>query len=306
MIKIKNLSFYYGKAKVFDNFNLDIQSGEVTLITGINGVGKSTLLRLMAGVLKPAGGEIVFEDDMGSERVAPAAHDVTKGYSSKKKSSQENKISSHSSTDPRQKIGYISDNPSLYQSMKISQAIDFHRSVYKFDHYDDTLIKRTKISRDKKIKELSMGQRVIFHLSLILSADPKVLLVDEVLHSIDIYLRGLFLRELIKLLTEKKVTVVFVNLNFRDIENMVDRVILLKDGDIRVDEHIDDLKAKVKKVICDQPPEGLPVLSFIDYSEQSEFFIYPFHDEHREMIEGEVADLDLTAIVSAFIGGEYV
>ena len=190
--------------------------------------------------------------------------------------------------------------------MTVSQAVDFHRSVYKFKHYDDTLVKQTKIDRGKKIRELSMGQRIIFHLSLILSTDPKVLLVDEILHAIDIYLRSLFLRELIKLLTEKKVTVVFVNLNFRDIENMVDRVILLKDGEIQVDEHIDDLKAKVKKVICDQPPEGLPVLSFIDYTEQSEFFIYPFREEHRGMIEGEVADLDLTAIVSAFIGGEYV
>ena len=99
MIKIKNLSFYYGKAKVFNNFNLTIQSGEVTLITGINGVGKSTLLRLLAGVLKPAGGEILFEDDMDNERVAPAAHDVTKRYSSKKKSPHENKISSHSGTE---------------------------------------------------------------------------------------------------------------------------------------------------------------------------------------------------------------
>jgi ABC-2 type transport system ATP-binding protein len=274
MIRIKNLSFNYGKRQVFNNFNLDINAGEVTLITGINGVGKSTLLRLLAGVLKPTGGEILYEEYKGR--------------------------------DPKQKIGFISDTPSLYESMKVSRAIDFHQSVYKFAHYDDTLIKRTKIDRDKKIRELSMGQRVIFHLSLILSAEPDVLLVDEILHSIDIYLRGLFLRELIKLLTERKVTVVFVNLNFRDIENMVDRVILLKDGEILVDEKIDDLKAKVKKVICDEPPEGLPVLSFIDYTQQSEFFIYPFREEYRRRINGEVIDLDLTAVVSAFIGGEYV
>ena len=273
-IKIKNLSFSYGKKKIFKDFNLKINSGEVTLITGINGVGKSTLLRLMAGVLRPAGGEIIYNENMGR--------------------------------DPRRKIGFISDNPSLYEGLKVSRAIDFHKSVYGLSSYDDALIKRTKSERNQKIKELPRGQRVIFHLSLILSAAPRVLLIDEIIHSIDIYLRGVFLRELIKLLAEQKITVVFVNLNFRDIENMVDRVILLREGETAVDEKIDALKAKVKKVICREPPQGVPVLSCIDYTEQSEFFIYPFREEYREQIAGKVADLDLTAIVSAFIGGEYV
>ena len=49
MIEIRGLSFSYGKTKVFRNFDLSIPEGQVCLITGINGVGKSTLLRLMAG-----------------------------------------------------------------------------------------------------------------------------------------------------------------------------------------------------------------------------------------------------------------
>ncbi len=56
MISIKELSFSYGKLKVFENFNLGVSEGEVCLITGINGVGKSTLLRLIAGVLRPEKG----------------------------------------------------------------------------------------------------------------------------------------------------------------------------------------------------------------------------------------------------------
>lgn len=274
MIKIKNLSFNFGKTRIYDGFNLDINKGEVTLITGINGVGKSTLLRLIAGILKPSKGEIVFNEEMGD--------------------------------DPRQKIGFISDTPSLYESLKVSQAINFHKSVYGISFYDDSLIKRTKIEENKKIKELSMGQKVIFHLSLILSIQPKILLIDEVIHTIDVYLRGVFLRELIKLLSEEKLTVVFVNLNFRDIENMVDRVILLKGGDIAVDERIDDLKSKVKKVVAETPPSSLPILSQIDYTNHSEFFIYPFKEDYKNKTDGEIVDLDLTGIVNAFIGGEYV
>jgi len=274
MIKITDLCFNFGKTKVFDHFNLEIKKGDVTLITGINGVGKSTLLRLLAGVLKPAGGQIVYDENMGP--------------------------------DPRKRIGFISDAPSLYESLKVKQAIDFHQSVYGFEHYDNSLLKRTRIEMGKKIKELSMGQRVIFHLSLILSAQPKVLLIDEVIHTIDVYLRGVFLRELINLLVEENLTVVFVNLNFRDIENMVDRVILLKGGEIAVDEKIDDLKTKVKKVVAGEAPKSLPILSQIEYSDHIEFFIYPFEKSASQKVNGPVVDLDLTEIVNAFIGGEYV
>ncbi|MCP5054466.1 MAG: ABC transporter ATP-binding protein [bacterium] len=273
MISIKNLSFNYGKTQIYKGFNLEIMEGEVTLITGINGVGKSTLLRLLSGVLRPAGGEIQFHQSMG--------------------------------TDPRRYTGFISDSLSLYESLTVDQAIDFHKSVYQLADFDDSLLKRTKINRRQKIKELSVGQRTILHLNLVLSTEPKLLLVDEILHSIDIYLRGVFLKELIRLMTERRITVVFVNLNFRDIENMIDRVILLRDGEIAVDEHIESLKAKVKKITAAQPPEDLPILFKVYYTDHTEYFIYPFDHQHRESIQSEVMDLDLTAIVNAFIGGEY-
>jgi ABC-type multidrug transport system ATPase subunit len=273
IVSIKDLSFKYGKSHIFNRFNLDITAGDITLITGINGVGKSTLLRLLAGVLKPSGGEIVFDDRMGS--------------------------------DPRRTTGFISDNISLYESLTIEQAIDFHCSVYKISNFDDHLLKRTKIMPHQKIKELSVGQRAIFHLNLILATEPKLLLIDEVLHSIDVFLRGIFLKELIKLMAERDVTVIFVNLNFTDIENILDRVILLKDGEIAVDETIDSLKARVKKVAAETSPNGLPVLFQVEYSDHTEYYIYPFEEQHQQQLQGEVVDLDLTAIVNAFIGGEY-
>jgi ABC-2 type transport system ATP-binding protein len=274
MIDIKNLSFSYGKIKVFKDFNLNVPEGQVCLITGINGVGKTTLLRLIAGVLKPAGGEIVYAEKMGD--------------------------------DPRRKIGFISDKLSLYESLTVAQAIRFHKSVYGLSQFDDSLIRHTKIAPGQKIKELSSGQKTIFHLSLILSIEPEVLLIDEIIHSIDAYLRRIFLEQLIKLQSERSLTLIMVNLNFHDIEHLVERVILLKSGQIAVDEKIDTLKAKVKKVISATPPESLKVLSQIDYSDHSEFFVYPYNEEYEEQIEGEIVNLDLTEIVSAFIGGEYV
>ena len=273
MLEIKNLSFNYGKTKVFENFNLKISEGQVCLITGINGVGKSTLLRLMAGVLRPAQGEIAFGKRLGE--------------------------------DPRRKIGFISDILSLYESQTVSQAIAYHKSAYDISTVDETLIKHTKIGYDQKIKELSSGQRTILHLSLILSTEPELLLIDEIIHSIDAYLRRVFLEQLVQLLTKRHITVIMVNLNFHDIEHLVERVILLKEGKIAVDEDIEALKAKVKKILSDSPPEGIHILSQIDYSDHSEFFVYLGDDKSLSTIKGEVVDLNLTEIVTAFIGGEY-
>lgn len=273
MIEIRGLSFSYGKTRVFRDFDLSIPEGQVCLVTGINGVGKSTLLRLMAGVLRPDKGKIRYDAKLGA--------------------------------DPRRKIGFVSDALSLYESLTVAEAIGLHKSVYGISSFDDSLVQHTKIGYAQKVRELSIGQRTIFHLSLVLSLEPEVLLVDEIIHSIDAYLRRVFLEQIVSLLSKRRPTVVMVNVNFHDIEHLIERVILLKSGEITVDENIDDLKAKVKKIVGQNQPTSLNVLSRIDYSDHSEFFVYPFNERLRETIEGDVSDLNLTEIVSAFIGGEY-
>ena len=273
MLQVKNLFFRYGKHRIFQDFRLDIPNGQVSLITGVNGVGKSTLLRLIAGVLFPDAGTIEFPKSMGQ--------------------------------DPKRKIGFISDSLSLYRSLTVSQAIRYHQNVYRIRTFDDNLIHHTKIERGQRVKDLSAGQRAIFHLSLILSTEPDILLIDEIIHSIDAYLRKLFLDQLIALISRRSVTVIMVNLNFYDIEHLVDRVILLRSGKILVDEPIDELKSKVKKVVATRRPESLAVLSKADFSGYSEFYVYPYEPGLADGIKGNVIDLNLTEIISAFIGGEY-
>lgn len=273
MIEFRGLSFSYGKTTVFREFDLSIPEGQVCLVTGINGVGKSTLLRLMAGVLRPDRGKIQCDAKLGA--------------------------------DPRGKLGFVSDALSLYESLTVAEAIGFHKSVYGLSSLDNSLVRHTKISPRQKVRELSIGQRTILHLSLILSLEPEVLLIDEIIHSIDAYLRRIFLEQIVKLLSRRRITIVMVNVNFHDIEHLIDRVVLLKSGQITVDENIEDLKTKVKKIIALNRPDSLNVLSRIDYADHSEFFVYPFNDGLRGSIEGEVVDLNLTEIISAFIGGEY-
>jgi ABC-type multidrug transport system ATPase subunit len=277
MIKIKNLTFGYGRGKrpLFQSFNLEIQQGETVLITGINGAGKTTLLRLLAGVLLPRSGSLEFSPQLGK--------------------------------DPRARIGFISDKVRLYEDMTLAAAIRYHSSIYSVSRFDRSLLDKTRLTLDKKIKNLSAGQRLIFHLSLILSAQPDILLIDEVIHSIDAYLREMFLNSLLELMAQRQVTVIMVNLNFHDIEKIPQRVILLRDGEIAVDESIEQLKQKVKKVVtANELTAGVPILFSTVYGDTYEYYVYPFEDRFREVLEGEIRDLNLNDIIKAFIGGQYV
>ncbi len=273
MITINNLSFKYKKKQIFRDFNLNIPEGESCLITGINGVGKSTLLRIMAGVLKPDEGEISYGDLLGKK--------------------------------PKQKIGFISDKLSIYESLTVNEMIKLHSSFYKINEFDQSLLAHLKISYDQIIKELSIGQRTILLLSLILSAKPELLLVDEVIHSLDAYLRKVFLEKVIELISERSITVVMVNVNFHDIENLLNRVILLKNGKIAVDEKIEDLKKKVKRISGEDTLDDLPVLSKTGNPEFPDIYIYPFSEDMRSKTKGNIIDLNLTEIITAFIGKEY-
>lgn len=282
MIEIKNMSFGYGKNPIFKSFDLKIGNGETVLITGINGTGKTTLLRLMAGALLPKEGSVQYARELGQR--------------------------------PKAKIGFISDQMNLYNEMSLEEAAAFHGSLYGFTEFDGSLVDKLKIHRSKKLRDLSMGQRVLVHLSLILSARPEVILIDEVIHSIDAYLRQLFLQTLMELMAQRHVTIVMVHLNFHDIEKIPQRVILLKNGAIHVDEPIDDLKQKVKKVMTPEELTGtdIPVLLSGRYLDQYEYYIYPFEESHhrekllRAVPGTGIQDLNLNDIISAFIGGEYV
>lgn len=273
MVRIEDLSFSFNGKPLYDHFHLEVPPGQVVLITGINGVGKSTLLRLMAGVLRPDGGTIRYDSRLGR--------------------------------DPRAGIGFISDKISQYESLTVARAIDLHCALFRIGEFDDALIRHTKIGRYQRLRELSVGQRTILQLSLILSQKPSLLLIDEVIHDLDAYLRKLFLDEIVRHLGEREMSVVMVNVNFHDIEGLLDRVVLLRHGTIAVDEPIERLKEKVKRVVSREELPGLPVLFERRDSDRRECFVYPFDPALVAGRECVVADLNLTEIVTAFIGGEY-
>jgi len=269
MIKINNLSFSYGKKQIYKNFSLTIPAGQCCLITGINGMGKTTLLRLLAGALRKDSGKIEYPSIL----------------------------------NPKKEVALISDKLSLFENIRVKEMIALHKNIYKLknDELKLEIINKMNIDKNVIVSSLSLGQRTMLLLDLMLATNPKVMLIDEVLPALDAYVREMFLETLTKQREKNNMTIVTVNLNFHDIEDFAERIVLLKNGEIFIDETIIEIKNKVRLFKGDKPPDNQKILFKRNKEKIIEYYIYPCTN-----FDEKLEELTLTEIVSAFIGTSYV
>ena len=269
--EVENLKVSIGRNTVLDDITIQFQKGESVVIAGKNGAGKTTFLKCLANVIIPDQGHIEF-----SEKVSP------------------------------EKMGYISDQLSLFENYTVKQGIDFHSAAYQIQDFDTTLINELKLNLNQKIKSLSAGERTLYHLSLILAQKPEILFVDEIIHVIDPYLREKFLEAVIDLIHRFQTTVVMVNHTFTEIEKIPDRVLVMEKGQFILDEKAEDLGGKLKKVVAkEEIPEEVPCIFKREASYLKEYFIYPFDEEVRKKFPNDYKDINLNEIIKAFVGGQY-
>jgi len=271
ILSINDLCFQAGKKKILDHIDIRFKRGETVLIAGINGAGKSSLLRCIAGVYLPDSGNITFDKNVS-----------------------------------KKKIGFISDKMSLFENYTLEEGIRFHCRVYGIENFDDSLLKRLNIKMTQKIKDLSNGERAIYHLSLLISQKPEILLIDEIIHIIDPYLRELFLESLIELIEEYNTTIIMINHTFSEMGRLPERVMIMETGSFILDEKVEALTDKVKKIVTDKELDGsFPVLFEKRSPVYNEYYIYPYKKGMESKSNFEFQDIELSEIIKSFIGGYY-
>ncbi|MCA5004506.1 ATP-binding cassette domain-containing protein [Sphingobacterium bovistauri] len=219
MIHIKNLNYYYKKNKpILQNVSSNLETGKIYGLLGLNGEGKTTFLKLIAGILFPREGNIALEQLKSTSR--------TKEFHAQ--------------------IYFLPDQPLSY-SLNIDKYVSIYSSFYEnfsLDFFYQSL-QDLHIDRNNSINSMSLGQQKKLFLAFALAANTKYLLLDEPTNGLDIPSKAIVRKLLAKSIDENKIILISTHL-VKDVENLLDHLLILKDCELVFDMSTIDISNKYK------------------------------------------------------------
>ena len=217
MVTIQNLHFAYKKKKVFDGLNLLLKSGHIYGLLGKNGTGKSTLLHTIAGLLFPDQGRINALSYEPSKRQPGFLQDI-----------------------------FMVPEEFFIPNISIEKFVKCNAPFYtKFsnDQFGDYL-KEFDIPISNKLHEMSYGQKKKVLISFGLACNTSLLLMDEPTNGLDIMSKGQFRKIMSSAVNENKCIVISTH-QVKDLENLIDHIIIIDEGKILLDQPIENITSKL-------------------------------------------------------------
>ncbi|MEL6104560.1 MAG: ABC transporter ATP-binding protein [Planctomycetota bacterium] len=215
VISLRNVTKKYGSKAALENVSLEVPSGVVFALLGENGAGKTTMIRILTGSLKPDSGTASV---LGLNCVADGQQ-------------------------IRRQAGYVSDTPAMYEWMT-AEEIGWFTSAF----YDDEFPRRYNeaiagfdIPRGVKIKSMSKGQRAKVALSLAVSHDPELLILDEPTSGLDPIVRRQFLESMVDRAALGR-TVLLSSHHINEVERVADWVAIIHQGQVKLIQPLETLR----------------------------------------------------------------
>jgi len=223
----------YGRTVAADAVSLAVAPGEVYALLGRNGAGKSSLVRCLLGLQKAAAGSArLFGEDSWRRRVRVAA-----------------------------RLGFVPEECDVPPEMSARDAAAFCAPLY--PRWDATgfaaRLERLGVPDRVPAGRLSRGQRTQLALALALAPAPELLVLDDPTLGLDAIARRELWEELVGELAERGVTVLLTTHDLAGVEGIADRVGILVGGRLAVDEPLEDLKGRFRRVRLASLPDTRPV-----------------------------------------------
>lgn len=213
-IDIENLNFRYKNSKIdtLKNVSFSMEKGEILSILGESGGGKSTVLRLIAGLETPSGGRLVIDN--------------------------KTIFDSNTFTLPEKRgVGMVFQDYALFPHMTVDKNIKF--GLNNFDKKEKDIRVREMLElvnlqdfASRYPHELSGGQQQRVAIARALAPKPSVLLLDEPFSNLDAHLKSKIREELKVILNKTGITAIFVTHDREDVKSIADKVVLLKEGGV--------------------------------------------------------------------------
>lgn len=205
IIETKNLTKNYGKNRGIENINISVSKGEIYGFIGPNGAGKSTTIKTLLNFIYPSDGSAtIFGKDIIKE-----------------------------SSTIKEEIGYVPSEVRYYDSVKVKDIIKYAQSFYPQTSNNDVekICRELELDMEKKMDELSLGNKKKVAIAQALISKPKLLILDEPTNGLD----PLMQKKLFNILVEEKKkgnTVFLSSHNLTEVQNLCDKVCVIKEGKI--------------------------------------------------------------------------
>ncbi|EGT4092718.1 ABC transporter ATP-binding protein [Clostridioides difficile] len=233
MIEIKNVSKTYKrmqglkirKIEALKNVSFNIEKGKITALLGINGVGKSTMLKAIAGLINIDSGEIRIDGEKINEKV----------YN---------------------KLAFVPDVQSHFSNTTIKETFEFMEIFYSKWNKEKSkeMMDIFKLDEDEIIDNLSKGNIARVKLILGFCQDPEYILLDEPFTGIDLFKRKEFIGVIAQYMEENQAIIITTH-EIVEIESLVDEVVILDEGQIITSFNAEELREREGKSILDKMRE---------------------------------------------------
>lgn len=221
MINLKNINKHFDDKQVLEHINWDVPKASIYGLVGPNGAGKSTLLRIISGVLKADEGTVLV-----------------------------NGVDVYDNPSIKKHILFVSDDPFFLPQSSIKEMRQFYELFYPSfnDSMYYSLLKKFGLSETDKINDFSKGMKRQASIILALSCSPDILLLDEAFDGLDPVMRLNLKRIIANELLNRDMTVIISSHNLRELEDICDRIALLNNHTITIQDEIESIRNQYHKI----------------------------------------------------------
>jgi ABC-2 type transport system ATP-binding protein len=223
LIETQSLTKTYGDVAAVRSLDLQVPAGSICGFLGKNGSGKSTTIKMLLGMTWPSSG-----------------HGMVLGQSIRDASA---------SVEVRRRIGFVSEDKRLYHYMTVQQMIHFTRSFFPKWRVDleHQLLRQFQLPAKRKIGHLSKGMRTKLALLLAFCREAELLILDEPTEGLD----PVATEEILQLITKMAAggtSIFFSSHQIVEVEQIADRIAIINDGVLIVQESLDHLKERYRRI----------------------------------------------------------
>jgi len=220
MLTINNLSKKFGDFQVLKNININAEKGRIYGLVGSNGCGKTTILKHIMKVYKQDDGSITFN---GEEVVEGS--DIIKDFY------------------------FVQDTLYFPYQYTLNKLFHYEKLMYNMSEEKfEYLLKYFNIDKNKVLNKMSKGQKKQAAFVLSIAAQPRLLLLDEIVDGLDAVIKRKFWDVLIKEIIDNDMTVIISSHDLKELDNICDRVGIMHEGRILREENLEKMKEDIKRV----------------------------------------------------------